>query len=76
MADLSDPILILGPDLIRVCIIRAALFDDIEAKGLRGPVPAGQMPCPACGTGKVSYRSVEGIVSARCSTPGCAGWTE
>lgn len=58
----------------RIGAIRKAIIAEHDASGSTG----GDMPCPACKTGIVSWSRARsnGHVHARCSTDGCASWME
>jgi len=58
----------------RTVTVRQAILDDIAAKNY----PSGQMPCPCCRIGVVSYSKAgsRGHISATCSTKDCASWIE
>lgn len=57
----------------RIGTIRKAIVAETKSTLSR----SGVMPCPACGTGKVSWSMASnGHVHARCSTPQCASWME
>lgn len=60
--------------LKRFGVIRAAIIAEHERTGTN----AGTIPCPACGTGTVSWSRARsnGHIYARCSTPDCASWME
>lgn len=60
--------------IARTVTIRKAIMAEHESSGSNG----GQIPCPACKTGIVSWSRarINGHVHARCSTDGCASWME
>lgn len=58
----------------RMGTIREAIMAEHKASRSNG----GQMTCPACNAGTVSWSRAHsnGHVHAQCSTPGCASWME
>jgi hypothetical protein len=77
----SLKVVVTDDDLARMMALvfkcRKAITDLHGQATLRTGV-AGMMPCPACGTGKLTYRiaSLNGHIAAECSTPGCVQWME
>ena len=55
---------------------RAAITDK-EGDGKRRMATAGEVDCPICEKGRLTYRiHTNGHIAARCTTEGCMAWME
>ena len=62
-----------------LAIVRPLIMEDLENRGLIGKTVSGQVGCPVCNEGTVSYRyagSVNGHITANCSIENCIQWIE
>lgn len=64
--------------LERLSVARPAILDDIKRRGMAGRTTSGIIDCPVCKIGTLSYRyaRLNGHISAKCTTSGCAEWIE
>lgn len=65
--------------LANVKTARFVIMEQIEERGQKKANVTGQVPCPICELGTVSYSRAgryNGHITAKCSTAGCVEWIE
>lgn len=65
--------------LSKMKVARAAIMEKITELGQKKKNVTGQIPCPVCKVGTLSYSRAgrfNGHIHANCSTEGCVQWME